>query len=97
MFFQNDDNVEKKTYEFKIQVVLPSCDGSFTPCPELLTEEEAIRYLRLDVNGPKNPYGTLKYYRNKGVLRGIHIGRNLRYPRIELDRMIEILLSKQVD
>ena len=31
-----------------------------TPCPELLTEEEAIRYLRLDlidVKDPSPPYG----------------------------------------
>jgi len=28
--------------------VLPDGDGGFTPCPELLTEREAIRFLRLD-------------------------------------------------
>ena len=95
MSLQNNDNTENTTYELKAQAVLPNCDGSFTPCPELLTEDEAIRYLRLDVNGPRNPSGTLKYYRDQGVLRAIRIGRNLRYPRKELDHMIERLLSKR--
>ena len=73
--------------------ILP--DG--TPCPTLLTEQEAIKYLRLDVNGPKNPAGTLKYYRDKGLLRAVRVGRNLRYPRIELDAMVEKLLAREGD
>ena len=28
--------------------VLPDGQGGFTPCPELLTEAEAIRFLRLE-------------------------------------------------
>ena len=82
---------------FMMPTALPDGNGGFTPCPELLTEEEAIRFLRLDVNGPGNPSGTLKYYRDQGILRAIRIGRNLRYPRKELDRMIERLLSKPKD
>lgn len=77
--------------------VLSDGNGGFTPCPELLTEDEAIRYLRLDVNGPQNPAGTLKYYRDRGVLRAVRIGRNLRYPRKELDAMVEKLLGKRED
>lgn len=77
--------------------VLPDGNGGFTPCPDLLTENEAIRYLRLDVSGPRNPSGTLKYYRDQGVLRAVRIGRNLRYPRKELDSMVEKLLQKRVD
>lgn len=72
-------------------------NGGFIPCPELLTEDEAIRYLRLDVNGPQNPKGTLKYYRDKGILKGVRVGKNLRYPRKELDRMIDKLLEKKED
>ena len=74
--------------------VLPDGNGGFTPCPELLTEAEAVRYLRLDIEGPNNPTNTLKYYRDQGVLRAVHIGRNLRYPRKELDLMVEKLLSR---
>ena len=77
--------------------VLPDGNGGFTPCPDLLTEAETIRYLRLDRDGPKNPAGTLKYYRDQGVLRAVRIGRNLRYPRKELDSMVERLLQKRED
>jgi hypothetical protein len=78
-------------------VVLPDGKGGFTPCPELLTEDEAIRYLRLDIRGPKNPAGTLKYYRDQGMLHAVRIGRNLRYPRKELDVMVQRLLSRRED
>lgn len=77
--------------------VLPNGNGGFAACPSLLTEDEAIRYLRLDVNGPRKPSGTLKYYRDKGLLRAVRIGKNLRYPRKELDAMVERLLSKKGD
>ena len=59
-----------------------------TPCPELLTEAEAIRYLRLDETGVGDPARTLRYYREKSLLRATQIGRRLRYRRIELDRFL---------
>ncbi len=67
--------------------VLPDGNGGFTACPEVLTEDEAIRYLRLD--GAPNPSRTLKYYRERGVLRATSIGRRLLYRRVELDGFIE--------
>lgn len=88
-------NGEQKTkYSFSAPAILPDGNGGFTPCPELLTENEAIRYLRLDIDGPHNPNGTLKYYRDQGVLRAVRIGRNLRYPRKELDLMVVKLLDR---
>lgn len=87
------ETTEKQMNTFS--TVLLDGNGSFTPCPEVLTEKEAIQYLRLDVNGPQNPSGTLKCYRDKGVLRAVRIGRNLRYPRKELDRMVDKLLEKK--
>ena len=89
------------TYNSANSVIAPAVlsdgNGGYTPCPELLTEDEAIRFLRLDVNGPRNPAGTLKYYRDQGVLRAVRIGRNLRYPRRELDSMVDNLLQKRED
>jgi len=96
----SDDKLPQKPTEFPhpmTQAVLPDGNEGFTPCPELLTEDEAIRYLRLDIDGPQNPHGTLKYYRDRNVLRAVKIGRNLRYPRRELDLMVEKLLSKRED
>ena len=61
-------------------------DGSIMP--ELLTEREAILFLRLD--NEKNPSRTLKYYRDKGQLRGLKIGTNFLYPKQELLDFIQI-------
>ena len=59
--------------------VLPDGNGGFTPCPEVLTEEEAIRFLRLDMNGLKNPANTLRYYRQEGKLKGTRISNRIYY------------------
>jgi len=72
--------------------ILPGPDGN-QPCPDLLTEPETIRFLRLDVDGPEKPEKTLQYYREKGLLRATRVGRRLRYQRKELldflDRITE--------
>ena len=60
-------------------------------CPELLTEEEAIRYLRLDVIDIEDPAGTLRYYRKKGLLRATQVGKCIRYRRIELEKLLDRL------
>ena len=66
-------------------------DGS--PMPELLTEEEVIKFLRLDVDGPGDPSQTLVYYRQKQLLKATRIGKKLRYQKKELldflDRLTE--------
>ncbi len=60
------------------------------PCPELLTEDEAIRYLRLDtITGLKNPSETLARYRAQGMLRGTQVSKRVFYRRVELDRFLE--------
>jgi len=59
------------------------------PCPELLTEDEAIRYLRLDTISIANPSATLRRYRERGLLRGTQISKRIFYRRAELDRFIE--------
>jgi hypothetical protein len=71
--------------------VLSDGNGGFTPCPELLTEEEAIRFLRLDGIGVEDPANTLRYYRKKGFLRATQVGKCIRYRRIELERLLDRL------
>ena len=61
------------------------------PCPELLTEDEAIRYLRLDTINIGNPADTLRRYREQGLLRGTQVSKRVMYRRIELDRFLERL------
>jgi hypothetical protein len=41
--------------------------------------------LRLDVDGSPDPQQTLKYYRDKGGLIAVRVGRKNRYRRQDLD------------
>lgn len=65
-----------------------------TPVPDLLTEEEAIRYLRLDTDGPADPVRSLKHYRNKGLLHPTHIGKKNKYSKKELLRFIDLMTGR---
>ena len=67
-------------------------DGS--PVPELLTEEEAITFLRLEADGPQHPEKTLKHYRDKGLLHPTKIGRKNRYSKNELLRFISVMTER---
>ena len=49
------------------------------PCPEVLTAQEAVRYLRLDVGGTKHPADTLRYYRESGLLTGVRVCWHMRF------------------
>ncbi len=59
--------------------------------PELLTEDEAINYLRLDLTGVRDPARTLRYYREKGLLKATRVGRCIRY---RLEDLREFLKSQ---
>ncbi len=73
--------------------VLPDGNGGYEPCPPLLTENEAIRFLRLDKQ-KANPKNTLKHYRERGLLRASVIGKNLFYSRKSLVEFLDRLTSK---
>jgi len=67
------------------QLVSFMIDGDKTvPVPEVMTEPEVIRMLRLDVDGPRDPKTTLRFYREIGLLKATRIGRRLRYWRQEI-------------
>ena len=74
--------------------ILPGSDGIARLCPELLTEHEAVQFLRLDVEGPDNPTKTLQYYREQGLLRGTRVGKRLRYQRKELLSFLDKLTER---
>lgn len=74
--------------------ILPGPNGQFRPCPELLTESEAIQFLRLDVDGPDRPEKTLQYYREQGLLRATRVGKRLRYQRKELLNFLDRLTER---
>ncbi len=70
-------------------IPLPGPDGGFRLCPTLLTEEEAIRYLRLDTIDIDNPGETLRRYRKENKLRGTQVSKKVFYLRKELDRFLD--------
>lgn len=70
-------------------------EGRIVPTP-LLTEAELIRWLRLDEpGGPKNPSGTIRFYRQRGLLKGVRIGRHLRYPVAEAEAFVQRLVERE--
>ncbi len=60
-----------------------------TVVPDLLTEEEAIKFLRLDDGGTKHPKTTLEYYRVEDRLKATKVGKKLRYLKSELLKFLK--------
>jgi len=58
------------------------------PVPDLLTETEAIRYLRLDEVNIKDPSATLRRYRAGGTLRAVQVSKQVLYPLSELQNFV---------
>lgn len=73
--------------------IIPDGD-SWRPCPEVLTESEAVRYLRLDLIDVKDRSAALSHYRKKGLLRATQIGKSVRYLRIELNQLLKKLTDE---
>ncbi len=71
---------------------LPSATIYFpdtSPVPEVLTTEEAIRFLRIDTTSAKKPELTLRHYREEGRLKATRIGMNLFYTKQELLQFLQ--------
>jgi len=60
---------------------IPVCyfPGTHLPVPPVMTPAEVVRLLRIDQTGTKDPIRTLDYYRKRGLLRAIQVGRSLCY------------------
>ena len=65
-----------------------------TPVPDLMTEEEAIKFLRLDDGNTKRPTLTLQYYRSEGLLKATRVGKRLRYLKSELFQFLDLLTQR---
>ena len=64
------------------------------PCPEVLLESELIEFLRLKELGVKNPQGTLRYYRELGILKPCRIGHRNVYTKGAACAFLERLTKK---
>jgi len=68
--------------------------GGWMPTPEILTEDETLRFLRMDSIDIKHPTETLRYYRTKYGLRGVQIGKALRFTIGELRKLVKRLMDE---
>ena len=59
------------------------------PAPVLLTEAELIQFLRLDLIEVRFPKQTIQRYRDKGLLRGCQVSKQILYPTSEVMRFID--------
>jgi hypothetical protein len=73
------------------QATSPPTMPDGTPAPSLLTEEEAIKFLRIDATGVRFPRDAFQRYRKSGQIVGKRIGRCVRYPVSEVMRFVREL------
>jgi hypothetical protein len=81
--------VDGQNFAFAAPAVMSDGHGGWQPVPALMTEAEAIRYLRLNELSLKSPANTIRYYRQRGLLKATPISKVLFYSRKELDLFIE--------
>ncbi len=70
--------------------VLPDGDGGFSPCPELLTEEELIAFLRIPkVSKSKDYHNVIENLKRVHDLPRIHICGKPLYPLDEIREWVK--------
>jgi hypothetical protein len=68
---------------------LPDGNGGFTVCPELLTEEELIRFLRIpEVSKARDHHNVIENLKRMHDLPRIHLCSKPLYPREALRQWI---------
>jgi len=73
-----------------LPVVLPDGNGGFTPCPELLTEEELILFLRIpQISMARNYRNVIENLKRMHDLPRIHICGKPLYPREAINEWIK--------
>jgi hypothetical protein len=65
-----------------IPMVLPDGNGDFTPCPELLTEEELVVFLRIpEISNSQDYHNVIENLKRMHDLPRIHICGKLLFPK----------------
>jgi hypothetical protein len=66
---------------FITPAVLPDGNGSFAPCPELMTEDEVIRFLRIpEISKSENYHNVVENLKRMHGMPRIHICGKPLYP-----------------
>ena len=75
------NNKNSTIYHLYTTGILPDGNGGFMPCPELLTEEELIRLLRIpDISSAQDHRNVIAHLKRFHKLPRIHICRQPLYP-----------------
>jgi hypothetical protein len=70
-----------QNYSFTMATIMPDGNGGVMPCPELLTEEELIRLLRVpEVSKATDFHNVITNLKKQHGLPCIHICRQPLYP-----------------
>jgi len=81
---------ENTANSFITPAVLPDGNGGFTVCPELLTEEELVVFLRIpEVSKSKNHHNVIENLKRMHDLPRIHICGKPLYPLEEIRQWIK--------
>jgi len=81
--------------EVMTPVVLPDGNGGFTHCPELLTEEELIAFLRIpEVSNAADHHNVIENLKRMHGLPRIHICGKPLYPLQVIRKWIEEKTTK---
>lgn len=62
-------------------IYMPDGNGGLQAVPEVLLEDELIRFLRLPELNVRNPKNLLRYYRGRGLLKAARIGHRNVYTK----------------
>ena len=77
MLSTNDDT----KYVSITPVILPDGNGGFAPCPELMTEDELIRFLRIpEISKSENYHNVVENLKRMHGMPRIHICGKPLYP-----------------
>ncbi len=80
----------KNSYNFASPAVLPDGKGGFTPCPELMTEDEIIVFLRIpEISNSKDYHNVIENLKRMHGLPRIHICGKPLYPVDAIRKWVE--------
>lgn len=83
------NNQSGNNYSFMISTVMPDGNGGVMPCPELLTEEELIRLLRVpEISKSTDYHNVIANLKRIHDLPRIHLCGKTLYPTKEIAKWI---------
>ena len=78
------------SFAFAAPAALLGGDGGFVPCPELMTEDELIRFLRIpQISGAKDHHNVVEHLKRYRGLPRIRICNKVLYPTQAILKWIE--------